>query len=64
MTRAACRRPLTKADRASPAYEEGVACPHCADQFTDADRARFRERQHQVELARARGTRHIGGEAG
>lgn len=60
----ACRRPLTKADRASPDYQEGVSCPHCADQFTESDRARFRERQHQVELARARGTRHIGGDAG
>lgn len=45
----ACRRPLTDADRAHPAYAEGVSCPHCMDEYTDADRARFRERQRQVE---------------
>ncbi len=56
----ACRRPLTAADRADPRYEEGVACPHCADALTEGDRARFRERQRQVMLAEARGQRHIG----
>jgi UPF0176 protein len=57
----ACRRPLSEADRASPVFEQGVCCPHCADQYSDADRARFRERQHQMDLAAARGQRHLGG---
>ena len=56
----ACRRPLSDADRASPAYENGVCCPHCADEYDAADRARFRERQHQMDLAATRGTRHLG----
>ena len=57
----ACRRPLSDTDRASPLYEHGTRCPHCADEYTDADRARFRERQHQMDLAAARGQRHLGG---
>lgn len=44
----ACRRPLTDADTAHPDYEEGVSCHHCASEYTEADRARFRERQRQV----------------
>ncbi|WP_405232268.1 oxygen-dependent tRNA uridine(34) hydroxylase TrhO [Lentisalinibacter salinarum] len=56
----ACRRPLSAADVASPLYEEGVSCPHCHGDV-DADRAeRLAERRRQVELAEARGERHIG----
>ncbi|WP_093362195.1 rhodanese-related sulfurtransferase [Tropicimonas isoalkanivorans] len=58
----ACRRPVSPADMTSPAYEEGVRCPHCAEEFSDADRERFRERQRQVLLARKRGARHLGAE--
>ncbi|SEN60300.1 UPF0176 protein [Loktanella fryxellensis] len=56
----ACGHPLLPADRDHPAYEEGVACHHCAATTTDADKAGFRERQRQTALARARGTRHVG----
>jgi len=56
----ACRRPLSETSQPDPAYEEGVSCPACRDSFTDADRARFRERQRQFELARARGAAHLG----
>ncbi|WP_134726838.1 rhodanese-related sulfurtransferase [Paracoccus luteus] len=45
----ACRRPLAPADTARPEYEEGVACHLCADEYGEADRARFRERQRQVD---------------
>ena len=55
-----CRAPLSEADRASPAYERGVACPHCADILTVAQKASARERQKQVDLARTRGERHLG----
>jgi UPF0176 protein len=54
----ACRHPLTPADRADPAFAEGIACPYCADE-TDKHRAAA-ERQRQIELARARGTVHMG----
>ncbi|EAR50608.1 rhodanese-like domain protein [Oceanicola granulosus HTCC2516] len=56
----ACRRPILPEDRARAEYEEGVACHHCAHQTSDADKARFRERQRQIALARARGERHLG----
>ncbi|MBU2957319.1 rhodanese-related sulfurtransferase [Paracoccus sp. 1_MG-2023] len=45
----ACRRPISDADRAHPAFEPGVSCPHCADEYSDADRERFRDRQRQFE---------------
>jgi UPF0176 protein len=57
----ACRRPLTSADRLSPEYVAGVSCPHCHEERSDADRARYAERQRQVELAERRGApSHIG----
>ncbi|MFZ3583285.1 rhodanese-related sulfurtransferase [Loktanella sp. DJP18] len=56
----ACRRPLLPADRDRPQFEEGVACHHCADRTSAADKDRFRERQHQIALAKARGDRHLG----
>ncbi len=56
----ACRRPLRPEDRAHASYEEGVACHQCADETTDDDKGRFRERQKQIALARKRGTHHIG----
>lgn len=56
----ACRHPVTDEDKASPKYQAGVSCPRCFDQLSDDQRARFSERQHQVELAKQRGERHIG----
>jgi UPF0176 protein len=48
----ACRMPLGEADIASPHYQEGISCPHCIDRHSDADRARFAERQKQIERGR------------
>ncbi len=56
----ACGRPLSDADRAHADFEEGVACHHCAASYSESDRARFRERQRQTELASARGDTHLG----
>ena len=56
----ACRRPILPEDRDRPEFEEGVSCHQCIDQYSDARRARFRERQRQIALARARGERHLG----
>ena len=55
-----CREPLSAEDRASPLYEAGVACPHCANQLSEEQRASARERQKQIMLAKARGERHLG----
>ena len=56
----ACRRPLSDGDKARAQYEPGVSCHRCQSEFTDSDRSRFRERQRQIELARARGEEHLG----
>jgi UPF0176 protein len=56
----ACRHPLSEDDRKHPDFEAGVSCPHCHATRTEADRARFREREKQIRLARARGERHLG----
>ena len=59
----ACRRPITAADQQDPRYQPGVSCPACFEQKDEAERARYREREKQVKLARARGESHIGGDA-
>ena len=56
----ACRQPLTAEEILSPLYEEGVTCPHCADERSEEDRERFRQRQKQMMLAKKRGERHLG----
>lgn len=56
----ACRRPLAPADLQHPAYEDGVCCHHCVDEYSEADRARFRERERQMGLAAKRGAAHLG----
>ena len=47
----ACRAPLKPADRLSPKYQSGISCERCHDQRSDDDRARYAERQRQVERA-------------
>lgn len=56
----ACGLPLSPEDRQLPSYAPGVSCCHCLDRFSDADRARFAERQRQIERARSRGECHLG----
>lgn len=58
----ACRRPLSAADRHSALFEEGVSCPACHDERSEAQRASYRERQRQEQLASRRGQDHIGAE--
>ncbi len=58
-----CRRPLSAAERASPHYEEGVSCPSCIGSSDSVRLEGLRERQRQVELARARGYAHFGSES-
>jgi UPF0176 protein len=55
-----CRHPITEDDKKSAKYQKGICCPHCYDSLSDEQRARFAERQKQVELARQRGESHIG----
>ncbi len=56
----ACRRPITAADKLHPHYQEGVSCHQCYDEYDEAKRAAFRERQKQMRLAKERGEQHLG----
>lgn len=55
----ACRRPILPEHRLRAEYEHGVSCHHCVNETDEADKARFRERQKQIELAKSRGQRHL-----
>jgi len=59
----ACGLPLAPDDLLRPAYREGVSCHQCLDRFSEADRARFAERQRQYELGRIRGDEPLQGRA-
>ncbi|MND81659.1 putative rhodanese-related sulfurtransferase [compost metagenome] len=54
----ACRTPISVADRQSEHYAAGISCPHCWDSLSEKTRASARERQKQIELARARQQPH------
>ncbi len=58
----ACRHPISAEDMASVTYVPGVSCPHCIDRQTEEQRSRFAERQRQMDLARERGSVHMGPE--
>ena len=53
-----CRHPICEEDKSSSLFREGISCPRCHDQTTDQQKARFAERQKQIELARQRDDRH------
>tara|TARA_Y100000589_G_scaffold317085_1_gene342600 strand:- start:14 stop:964 length:951 start_codon:yes stop_codon:yes gene_type:complete len=56
----ACRRPISEEEKASEKFQLGVSCPKCFDESSPEQKARFAERQKQIELARARGCQHRG----
>ena len=55
-----CRQPINAEDKKNPKFIEGVACPHCHDSLTPAQKASAAERQKQIKLAELRGEKHIG----
>lgn len=56
----ACRRPITEADKESEHYVPGVSCHHCIHEYSEQQRERFRQREHQMQLAHQRGEDHLG----
>ena len=54
-----CRSPISLKDKKSIKYEEGVSCIRCHSKLTDNQKARFRMRQKQINLAKKAGKRHI-----
>ena len=57
----ACRMPITEEEKRSEHYIKGVSCPYCHSTYSSDRKMRFQERERQIELARARGEDHIGG---
>jgi len=55
----ACRTPIGEVEKAASSFREGVSCPRCYDKTTDEQKARFAERQKQIDLAKGRGTKHL-----
>ena len=58
-----CKHPISAEDMAAESYVPGISCPYCIDVMSDSQRARFAERQKQIELAKARGEAHMGPDA-
>ena len=54
-----CRSPISKKDKLSKKYEQGVACPECYNKLSISQKKRFRMRQSQINLAKSTGKRHI-----
>tara|TARA_B100001971_G_C17792863_1_gene335427 strand:- start:182 stop:577 length:396 start_codon:yes stop_codon:yes gene_type:complete len=54
-----CRKPISRKDKKSNKYEEGVSCPRCHDNLTSSQRERFRMRQKQILIAKKTGKKHI-----
>ncbi len=50
-----CRKPISKKDKKSKKYEEGVTCPNCYDKLTESQKSRFRMRQNQIYRAKLLG---------
>ncbi|KAA0446207.1 MAG: rhodanese-related sulfurtransferase, partial [Candidatus Thioglobus sp.] len=59
----ACRYPITELEKEHHHYEKGVCCPRCYGTRSAKQLERYKERQKQVELAKARGEEHIGDNA-
>jgi len=59
----ACRLPITEEEKQSELFEQGVSCPHCYHKTTAEQKARYEEREKQIQLAKKRGQEHIGGNA-
>ncbi|SMN16343.1 Rhodanese domain protein UPF0176 [uncultured Candidatus Thioglobus sp.] len=59
----ACRYPITNQDKEHEHYEKGVSCPRCHGSKSEEQVGRYREREKQVQLAKARGEDHIGDNA-
>ena len=55
-----CRHAIDDDDKKSEHYVPGVCCPKCHNKLSESQKARFTERQKQIDLAKARGEVHIG----
>jgi len=59
----ACRYPITEGDKIHPHFEKGTSCPRCYGTKDVTQINRYREREKQIQLAKARGEAHLGDDA-
>jgi UPF0176 protein len=60
----ACRMPITDEDMQHEHFVQGVSCPYCHDKTSAEQKARYAQREKQMQLAKMRNEAHIGAEAG
>ena len=54
-----CRKPVSRHEKGSEKYVEGISCPKCHDYLTKDQKSRFAMRQKQILIAKKTGKRHI-----
>ncbi len=59
----ACRMPLSDDQMQLAEYEKGVSCHYCHENTDEKTKAKFKERQKQISLAKQRGEQHLGSDA-
>ena len=56
----ACRSAITSIDTKSRYFKLGVSCPKCFKEKSEKQRARYKERQRQMQIAKKKRIKHIG----
>jgi len=56
----ACRSAITHIDTKSKYFKLGVSCPKCFKEKSEKQKARYNERQKQIQIAKKKGIKHIG----
>ena len=58
-----CRMPITENDKLSSHYVKGVSCSNCVNEKTSSQIQRYKTRQKQINLAKAKNKNHLGPKA-
>ena len=56
----ACRSAITYVDKTSKYFERGVSCPKCFKKKSKKQKAGYKERKRQMQIARKKGIKHLG----
>ena len=56
----ACRSAITYVDTKSKYFKLGVSCPKCFKEKSKKQKAKYEERQKQMQIAKKKGIKHIG----
>ena len=55
-----CRMPITEQEKLSHHYVKGVSCSNCVNEKTSTQIQRYKTRQKQINLAKAKNKNHLG----